>query len=147
MKYLSYLFLSLLFIGCKTYSDDDLVTFDQQINNYIKKNHLKCNKTESGIYYEIEKEGKGDLIQYTDNVSFTYRGELLNGTVFDNQKKPISFNVKDLIAGWKEILLENKPGAKIFMIIPPNLGYGDNDLDDIPKNSVLVFNMEIVSAN
>jgi FKBP-type peptidyl-prolyl cis-trans isomerase len=30
-----------------------------------------------------------------------------------------------------------------MMIIPPQLGYGQNKLDDIPVNSILVFKMKI----
>jgi FKBP-type peptidyl-prolyl cis-trans isomerase len=54
--------------------------------------------------------------------------------------------VKDLIGAWKEIMLELKPGAKAFLVAPPSLGYGDRQLDDIPANSILVFNMEVVGV-
>ena len=40
-------------------------------------------------------------------------------------------------------MLELKPGAKAFLVAPPTLGYGDRDLEDIPPNSILVFEMEI----
>jgi len=129
--------------SCKTYSDDDKKSFDQQIEEYLTKHKIKCERSESGLYYKIIKEGKGKKIQYTDNVSFTYKGKLITGFVFDHQKKPITFAVKELIAGWKEILLKVKPGSEVFLIVPPSLGYGKNDLDDIPPNSILVFNMEV----
>ena len=40
-------------------------------------------------------------------------------------------------------MLELKPGAKVQMIVPPSLAYGNRDLDDIPPNSILYFEMEI----
>lgn len=132
--------------ACKTYSDDDKKIFDKQIRAYIRQHDLKCKKSASGLYYSIIKEGKGNKIQISDNVSISYKGKLINCTTFDYQKKPITFAVKDLIGGWKEMLLKSKPGAKIFMILPPHLAYGDNDLDDIPKNSILIFDMEIKSV-
>ncbi|MBI1837348.1 MAG: FKBP-type peptidyl-prolyl cis-trans isomerase [Flavobacteriia bacterium] len=146
MKVLFILFIIFSMIGCKTYSDDDLKIFDKQIQKYLKKQNIQCKKSESGLYFKIIQEGKGEYIQYNDKVSFTYKGKLLNGTVFDNQQKPVSFQIKELIAGWKEMLLQSKPGAKIFMVLPPNLGYGSNDLDHIPPNSILTFEMNILNV-
>ena len=148
MKKIIYLILLILLTSsCKTYSDDDKKNFDTQINSYLKKYKIKnLIRSKSGLYYKIIQEGKGKKIQYSDNVSFSYRGKLLNGTTVDFQKKPITFAVKDLITGWKEILLNSKAGAKVFMILPPSLGYGENDLDNIPPNSVLIFDMEIVKV-
>lgn len=143
MKTFYLLVLISIVSACKTYSDEDVSGFDKKILDYLKKNKISCEKSESGLYYKIINPGTGNLIRYQDKVSFVYEGKLLNGTTFDQQKKPVTFAVKDLIAGWKEIMLELKPGAKVFMVIPPQLGYGDHDLKDIPQNSVLIFNMEI----
>ena len=95
------------------------------------------------MYYHIYDKGEGENIQLTDSVTFTYKGTLLNGTVFDNQKKPVTFKVKDLIAGWKEIMLKLKTKSKVLLVMPPLLGYGTHDLEKIPPNSILVFQMEI----
>ena len=144
MKNIFYLLLILITISaCDTYSDEDRKSFDKQISEYLKKKKIQCEHSESGLYYHVYNPGKGETIQFTDIVSFTYKGTLTNGTVFDNQKNPISFAVKDLIAGWKEIMAKLKPGAKVFLAIPPSLGYGDHDLDKIPPNSILLFEMEI----
>ena len=132
--------------SCSTYSSEELKNFDSEINKYIKDNKLELIKSNSGLYYNILEKGKGDFIQLTDSVSFKYEGKLLSGEIFDKQTKPITFNVKDLIAGWKEIMLKLKPGAKVFLIVPPHLGYGTHDLDDIPASSSLVFNMEIIDV-
>lgn len=140
--------LALLF-ACKTYSEDDKKNFDSKIQNFIKKSKLKYEKSESGLYYFIEKEGEGETIKVTDEVSFKYVGKLLNGQVFDgqNKNKAAKFRVNQLIQGWQEAMLYVKKGGKMKLIVPPQLGYGDYDLDDIPKNSVLIFDMEIVEVN
>jgi FKBP-type peptidyl-prolyl cis-trans isomerase len=70
----------------------------------------------------------------------------LNGQIFDNQKSPQIMAIRDLIAGWKEVLIGARKGDEWMMIIPPQLGYGQNKLDDIPVNSVLVFKMKIVDV-
>lgn len=144
MKQLFLFIILLLSISsCDTYSEEEIKSFDSQIKSYLKKHDIKCKHSASGLYYQIHDEGKGDFIQLTDNVSFTYKGTLINGKVFDYQKKTVTFEVKDLIEGWKEIMMKLKPGGSVFLAIPPTLGYGDKDLDDIPKNSILFFEMEV----
>lgn len=143
MKYL-YICIGLLLIAaCKTYSEEELTAFDTEIKNYLDKKNMDCERSESGLYYTIIESGEGRKIQYTDIVSFTYSGSFLSGEIFEEQKEPVNFEVKELIGAWKEIMLELNNGGKAFLIAPPNLGYGTHDLDDIPPNSILVFNIEI----
>jgi len=141
-----YSILALILSSCSTYSENELATFDTEIQSYLTKNDLNYKKSTSGLYYNILKKGEGQFIQLSDSVSFTYTGRLLDKTIFDRQKTPIKFAVKDLITGWKEIIVMNKPGAEVQLILPPNLGYGTHDLDDIPANSILIFDMTILKT-
>lgn len=147
MKLLT-VFLALLLLGsCKTYSDDQLKSFDKEIEAYLKQENKRCEKSPSGLYYTIIEPGKGDKIKYGDLVTFNYKGELLDGTVFDDQREePVEFFVKDLIGSWKEIMLMLRKGGKAYLVAPPQLAYGTHDLDDIPKNSILVFTIEVVDV-
>lgn len=142
--------LSLAMISaCKTYSEDEKLSFDEKINRFVKRSHISYEKSESGLYYFIENQGEGEFVKITDEVSFTYTGRLLNGKVFDAQfsKHPVTFNVKELIMGWQEAMLYLKKGGKAKLIVPPQLGYGDYDLEDIPQNSVLLFDIEVKEVN
>jgi FKBP-type peptidyl-prolyl cis-trans isomerase FkpA len=138
-------FLTILFLlgACKTYSEDDKVGFDNTIKKYIKKNKLTLRKTSSGLYKQRISKGDGQMIHYTDSVSITYEGKLLNGKVVDKQTRPQTLAIRDLIAGWKEVLLNANKGDEWIMILPPQLGYGQNKLTDIPVNSILIFKMKI----
>ena len=139
--------LTLTFLtSCATYSEEEKQNFDQQIQNYLDEKGVECERSDSGLYFKIIEKGEGKKIKYSDQISFKYRGELLNGRVFDDKKEPIDFYVKQLISCWKEVLLELNEGGKVFLVSPPQLGYGDHKLDDIPQNSVLVFNMEVVEV-
>lgn len=132
-----------LFASCKTYSEDEIAQFDKEIKAYIAKNKLQLTESESGLYYRIDEIGDGEFIQAKDSIFVAYKGYLLDGTVFDYHKKAIGFRVDNLIAGWKEVLYKMKMGGKAFLIVPPQLGYGDRKMDDIPENSILVYSLSV----
>jgi FKBP-type peptidyl-prolyl cis-trans isomerase FkpA len=146
-KLLLFLTLIQLFSSCKTYSDEQLLSFDDKIQNYIQKNKLDLERTESGLYIQILEEGEGVPILYSTEVSFTYKGNLLGGEIFDEQKEPVTFRVDQLIGAWKECMLSLKKGGKAKLIAPPQLGYGDRELDKIPANSILMFDIEVTDVN
>lgn len=146
MKYIGLIIILFTLSGCKTYSDDELKTFDKQIETYLNKNNIDCQRSSSGLYYKIIKEGEGRTIQFKDFVSFKYEGKLLDGTTFDKSSKPVEFKVEQLIGAWKEIMLELKEGGEAYLISPPQLGYGTRDLDDIPPNSILIFEIEVLEV-
>lgn len=147
MRFL-YLILSLFILAsCSTYSDDQLNEFDKEIKSYLKKESIECNRSSSGLYYKIIEQGEGRNIQFTDVVSFKYKGSLLDGTVFDDHsEEAVEFKVKELIGAWKEIMLELKEGGKAFLVAPPQLGYGTNKLEKIPESSIIVFNLEVIEV-
>lgn len=141
-------FISLLVTSCKTYSEEEVQGFDKAIQKFVMKSGLNYEKSESGLYYLIEKEGEGEFIKFTDEVSFRYTGKLMSGKTFDGRYKrtPITFEVSKLIEGWKEGMMYLKKGGKAKLIVPPTLGYGENQLPDIPANSILYFEIEVVDV-
>ena len=143
MRKLIQFLLFLLLTSCSTYSDQEIKDFDSKISSHIKRNKLKFIKSSSGLYYHLKKNGEGKFILYTDSVTITYSGFLLNGKRIDFQKAPVKFAVRDLIAGWKEVLLMCKKGSEVQMILPPSIAYGDHKLDNIPQNSILKFDMKV----
>jgi FKBP-type peptidyl-prolyl cis-trans isomerase FkpA len=137
-------------IGCKMYSEDDKSSFDEKIERYIKKKNWHLEKSESGMYFEQLQEGTGEeSVKFTSEVQLAYKGTLLNGTVFDQKEasKPLKSELKGLIMAFRESLIGQKKGAKIRIIVPPQLGYGEMELEKIPKNSILVFEIELVDVH
>lgn len=133
--------------ACQTYSSSDKKNFDQKIQTYITKNKLSLTETGSGLYLHIDTLGNGDYANLSSEVEFTYTGKFLDGSVFDLQKEPIKFQVKELISAWKEALVQMRAGDKAIMIVPPQLGYGDYKLEDIPANSILYYELTLISIN
>ena len=138
------LLIFLLTFSCHTYSDEEIQGFDYDIQEYIHENNFYFTRSESGLYYNIINQGNGPKTKITDIVRLTYKGKLLDGRVFENQKDPIEFEVKQLIEGFKEGLEMCSSGAEIELIVPPQLGYGNNELNDIPANSILFYSIKVL---
>jgi FKBP-type peptidyl-prolyl cis-trans isomerase len=124
-------------------------SLDQQlIFNAIKNKQIDTTGNRSGVYYHMLKEGSGKAVSVTDTLTVFYKGYLLkDGTVFDQTKEsPATFPLNRLIKGWQLGLDQAKLGSKIQLIIPSGLAYTIRSRSYyIPPNSVLVFEIELVS--
>ncbi len=104
--------------------------------------------TESGLQYEVLTEGSGDHPTETSSVEVHYHGTLIDGTVFDSsvdRGEPISFPLNRVISGWTEGVQLMTVGSKYKFTIPSELAYGTQVSPEIPGNSVLVFEVELLS--
>jgi FKBP-type peptidyl-prolyl cis-trans isomerase FkpA len=124
----------------------------QSVKDYLASKGITATQDPSGIFYVNTLEGTGTAMPNMCNtISFTYRGSLTNGTVFDESATPISYPLNQLIAGWQIIIPKMKKGGKTTIYIPPTLGYGANAVKDnsgnviIPANSILIFDLELVN--
>jgi FKBP-type peptidyl-prolyl cis-trans isomerase len=97
-----------------------------------------------------------------DTVLVNYTGSTLDGKVFDSsiqaeaQKAGLNqpgrnyeplqviIGTTPIIKGWDEGLLLLNEGSKAKLIIPSDLGYGDQGSGDIPPYSTMVFDIEVV---
>jgi len=101
-----------------------------------------------GLQYKVIKDGDGPIPTSTSTVTVNYRGTFINGTEFDSSAKtghPVTFPVTGVIKGWTEALQLMKTGAKWQLYVPSTLGYGEQGNRAIPGNSVLVFDVELLS--
>ena len=92
-------------------------------------------------------EGDGESPGKTDKVKVHYAGRLIDGSEFDSSIKrgePSSFGLNQVIKGWTEGLQLMKVGSKFEFYIHPNLGYGARPKQNIPPNSLLIFEVELL---
>lgn len=109
-------------------------------------------KTESGLRYKIIQKGEGKKATKGSMVSVHYKGQLLDGTVFDSsykRRQPIDFNlgIGQVIAGWDEGIQLLQVGDKARFVIPSNLAYGERGAGGvIPPNATLIFDVELMNV-
>jgi FKBP-type peptidyl-prolyl cis-trans isomerase FklB len=107
-------------------------------------------KLPDGLMYRVLEAGNGTSVQKgSDVVTVYYRGALINGKVFDQTRpdEPRQFPSGALIPGWVEALNKMKTGDMWEIVIPSDLGYGEDGAgDDIPPNQTLVFTMKLVKV-
>jgi peptidylprolyl isomerase len=102
-----------------------------------------------GVY--TLREGKGDPVESDQTLTVRYLGQIYpDGTVFDESfsaKKPATFSLSGVIAGWQQGLLGQRVGSRVVLTIPSELGYGEAGSGaDIPPNSDLIFVVDIIKA-
>lgn len=112
----------------------------------------KSKTTKSGLRYEMELEGKGDLPKDGQEVEVHYTGYLTDGTKFDssvdrNQTFKFTLGKGMVIKGWDEGIKLCKVGGKIKLIIPYWLAYGEQGRPpQIPQKAHLIFDVEVISV-
>lgn len=133
-----------------------------KIQKYIADNKISATKSDSGIYYQVTRQGNGPTPAKGDTVVINYVGKFTNGKVFDtdvkeeavkaktfdarNPYKPIRIpvGVQAVIKGWDQALMLFNKGTKATVIIPSSLGYGERGFQVIGPYTPLVFELEIV---
>lgn len=149
----------------RTESQDIVRGYIQQIRqqqmeakNALSKTFLEDNAKkegvvtlESGLQYEILKEGNGEKPTLSSQVTTHYHGTLVDGTVFDSsveRGEPATFPVNGVIAGWTEALQLMPVGSKWRLTVPANLAYGERGAGNlIGPNETLIFEVELLSIN
>ena len=118
---------------------------------FLAENKLKDGVavTSTGLQYIIEDKGTGLVPKKEDTVEVRYKGQLLDGNVFDETPgdETVSFPLDAVIAGWTEGIQLIGEGGKIRLFIPPQLGYGEAGAGSlIGPNSTLIFDVELVKV-
>ncbi len=129
--------------GCKNV---DPSQEDATMQAFITSKGMTATKHAKGFYYEIIAPGSSTHPKSTSTVYVSYKGTLLDGTVFDQQSNPGStgFSLNSLIEGWKLGIPLIGKGGSIKLVLPSALSYGcAGSGTTIPANSPLYFEISL----
>ena len=141
------------------------VTNEQAIiSSYLSANSLTATQTASGLNTVLTTAGTGAIPTSGQTLTVNYTGHILKadgtlGAEFDsnvdsqfNHVTPFTFKLGAgaVIKGWDEAFALLKVGSVAKLIIPSSLAYGTAGSSGgsvpIPANSILVFDVTLVSA-
>jgi len=144
------LFVLAVTLGLTACSKEDNDTAEQLaidkkiIEDYLAENDLTAKATTSGLYYIIDNQGTGVKPSISSTVTVKYKGMLLSGSVFDS--RTASFPLTNVIEGWQEGIPLFNAGGTGTLFVPSGLGYGPKGNSSIPANSILIFDVYLISA-
>lgn len=106
-----------------------------------------------GVKVEVLKQGSGVESKKGEAVTLHYVGMLAaDGKKFDSsieRNAPFTFVVGEdrVIKGFDLGILGMKVGEKRKLTIPPELAYGSTAFLEIPANSTLIYEVELLQIN
>ena len=146
-KLYTIILLLVAFCSCKKEEVDYTQIDEDIIKQYITDNNLTAIATGTGLYYVVDTPGNGAQPSSQSTVTVAYKGYLTNGSVFDESASSgISFSLTSVIRGWQEGIPYVKEVGSGILLIPSALGYGSQATSQIPANSVLVFEVELIDV-
>lgn len=137
--------------GSKTVWEIHLVSVKEPlpIPAFRSPDDMELASTDSGLRYFVESRGEGAKPKLGEEVTVHYAGWLADGTLFDSsyaRGEPASFRLGEVIQGWNEGLPLVERGSVVWLVIPPELGYGERGAPPrIPPNATLVFRVELLT--
>lgn len=96
-----------------------------------------------GVLYADLLPGEGPQVVAGDSVELAYQGWLPNGAKVDSAVTQLRVGAGDVIAGIDAALPGMKPGGRRKLVLSPGLAFGAEGRDNVPPNSVLVYDVEM----
>jgi len=147
--------ISATFDKLQGYDDEDFLAEGaknrEEGETYLAANAARSGvkTTETGLQYEVLKQGSGAKPGPYDSVKVDYEGTFIDGTVFDSSYRngsPVEFLLDSVIPGWTEGLQLMNEGSTFRFVIPSDLAYGPYGSGPIPPEATLVFTVDLLSV-
>ena len=144
---------SLLFSACQEniYIDWKLAN-EKWMTNFVAAHKSDSNfyTTASGLSYHLYYAGYPKERQPNpgSDILVTYKGTLINDSVFDQATVPAAFTLSKTIPAWREIMPKLHNGAHLKIYAPTALAYdtATTYLPRIPPYSALIFDITLLES-
>jgi len=113
------------------------LTFDPSLGIDL----TQMTRLDSGVYVQDVVVGAGETVVDGTVAFLSFVGFLADGTQFGQGTFNFVVGNGGVIAGFEEGVGGMNVGGERRIIIPPSLGYGNQDQETIPPGSVLIFDL------
>lgn len=116
------------------------------LTDFKKEKGVK--ELDNGTLIKLSRAGKGKNPKADSTVKVHYTGTLIDGTKFDSSRdrgEAFQTRLTDVIPCWTKAVQQLKPGARATVVCPADTAYGNRPVGRIPANSVLVFDIELLT--
>ncbi|KAL8937459.1 MAG: hypothetical protein Q9216_004404 [Gyalolechia sp. 2 TL-2023] len=138
-----------------------------KVNGETPKASLGPKTLQGGVKIEDKKLGQGPACKKGNKVGMRYIGKLLDGKVFDGMYPPLLIWIRahsvpankkgapftftlgtgEVIKGWDIGVAGMSIGGERRIEVPANLAYGSKSMPGIPANSVLKFEVKLLTIS
>jgi peptidylprolyl isomerase len=121
----------------------------QKLINFVKVNYPDAKVATEGHYVQINQTGNGDTPELGDLVKVNLSIDLDDGTNMRKADEPLPFAAGSgtIIKVIDQSALTMNIGEKRTIIASYAQIYGDSDRGSLPQESLLIFNLELLSIN
>jgi len=121
----------------------------QKLINFVKVNYPDAKVATEGHYVQINQTGNGDTPELGDLVKVNLSIDLDDGTNMRKADEPMPFAAGSgtIIKVIDQSALTMNIGEKRTIIASYAQIYGDSDRGSLPQESLLIFNLELLSIN
>lgn len=118
------------------------------IEDYLKKNNITAQKTDWGVYVQVQEPGQGPKPGIGKYAYVKYKGTHLNGEQFDAGEFPMQIGAPGMIKGFEEGVKQLAKGGRARIIIPSVIAYGkEGRTPSIKADENLVFDLELLDVS
>lgn len=117
----------------------------EYLENFQKEKGVKT--LDNGTMIKLSRPGKGRTPKADERVRVHYTGTLIDGTKFDSSRdrgEAFETRLTDVIPCWTKALQQMKKGARATIVCPADTAYGNRPVGQIPPNSALTFDVEMI---
>jgi FKBP-type peptidyl-prolyl cis-trans isomerase FkpA len=121
----------------------------QLVKHYLDSLGVIATLHPRGFYYKIDSLGMDPAPGECSSITVAYKGQMTNGMIFDQQNS-YATQLSNLIDGWQQGVPLIKKGGRIWLYIPPSLGYGGTTVTinnkTLPAFSILIFYIHLLDV-